>query len=512
MLGFLIACGQSGATGSSGDFTSLQLLSQILHAEEKPCDMATPTSEERVTQKSTAQCERGAAAPLGRGPPSHIVPALAPLSPLPLATATTVPAVAVHPLAAPTSMLDFMTTRCSRGDDELPLLRLLTTLLHGGAAPPCVVPSTEAVTVGENNNKGTNDIIDGNGARENSNMKNVCGVTNGTTPSYTVGAAFAAAFTSLTTHIKQGLEGPHREAVPLPHDRFGHVSNGERASSAPLTSRGAVVDGASSDDMEPPLVERTMASLHNVLASTATAPSTERRPHWSSSIPRPSSEVFHDAASPTLGGADRPPREMRSASATDSVPPNPRVSYASRYLERLHFSRPLIVRPASSRPPVPSSYNRGGTGEKAEFLRCYRDPSQLPHRYPPLHPWKVAQSGEERRGAGTPVASNLAGRFQQRRSSAGSCDGSSQLCTTPSHTSSLGYNGTSACGGGGIRTRSARAPHQMRQHEQKKQQEEQQQQHLLTNLVIEGKALEVPSRWAPTVLVKHLRRRGVYSG
>ncbi|ORC90095.1 uncharacterized protein TM35_000091450 [Trypanosoma theileri] len=307
-------------------------------------------------------------------------------------------------------------------------------------------------------------------------------------------------------------------------------------------------------EMDPPVLEHTMRATApkwsspicrrtNTTSTSITPTPTITQTVTNTTTVNPtnstSDPVFYDAMSTTIGDTRRTPQvyPTRPVSAPGGDSLSARVSYAARYLERLHFRSPIIVQPSSSH----QSLEDDESVEMSNFMRCYRNLAELPPKHPLMRGGsRMARPTRRKSATGMHGREELfdSGSLYFGNSTTSSSNNkkmqvNNQLYThvsgTTSRTSSLPVKESPYRPRRGhvknmwdIR-RKVVQPQQ--NHEQRRDQptylypgnRQQKQEPFNSNnpfssLMIEGRAMPIPSRAPPTVLVRHLRRGRVFAG
>ncbi|KAH9598717.1 hypothetical protein LSM04_000406 [Trypanosoma melophagium] len=529
MLDLLIACGErSVESNKCSEFTSLLLLSRLLNE----------TSEKNEQKQKRQQCNeeklKMEEVSVFTSPTCEVVqnntePQLPSLSTPPSSAASTatfivansrsgsggtsIAVLASQSAATQTTsmesskgVLEFLTTASS--DDTcsaFPTLRFLGALLHNDTA--IIPPSSSSSPNNSNNN-------------DNNNNNN-----NNNTNNSSTAAAVAIIGSSSSASISMEMDPPILE----------HTMRASTHWSSPIpktstkTNKTVVTTGTTTDNT-------TTNTTTNTTNTTTTTTTTNT----------------------TIGAVNGVPQisTTRPVSAPGGDSLNARVSYAARYLERLHFRSPVVVRP----PSYSHSADDNGSEQSVELsqlMRCYRNLAELPPSHPVSRAWmngtglgKGTRTRTSRRTRAAAVAE--AARKTEELSACGSTNFGNTISSSNSKRTHRNNLHTDVSGMA-VRVSSApvkESPYKLRrghvrniwdirqkvveprqnyeqerekhsylypympQQQQQQQQQKEQAYHNnpSSSLIIEGRAMPIPSRAPPTVLVKHLRRGKVFTG
>ncbi|EKF33111.1 hypothetical protein MOQ_003029 [Trypanosoma cruzi marinkellei] len=483
MLDFIISCGINGAESGCSEFPTMGFLLRLMKEEEERGNTAVD-GRGAIREQRVALSESNKPAP----PTPTLLKEKAVVPAEPLFTKATELQLPQSPAA---TMLGFITSSCADGSDGFPVLQFLNRLLGEEA----VLFSQEEDTRG---------MSRGVPAAKSVRFATPCRLP----PERRRPLVSGAAATVIRSPTKQVCRESHSKFTPQaaeseePQESDGVPTVWASSLASMMAPRRLFVESDLKNEIGPPMLERTASFPPKRDISRKGAQGLSSRTMWSSIIPCSSSVVAQpdscDTATTIKQGFTPPPRPTRSASSSDVVGPGGRSSYARRYLQRLYFRDPVVVRPANSPPRPAPSRRRKET--KSVFERRFYDFTK--HTFAPPHTSGLAAvshlKNERRLNALSSLGMTGARQGSSRTSS---CSAQSQLVglqASPRATSSSRPRS---------HIRRAWDPRRPVKHQTQDQEEHKaHQDEVAGGLVVEGRALVIFSRQHPPALVRQLRR------
>ncbi|KAF8293133.1 hypothetical protein TcYC6_0108230 [Trypanosoma cruzi] len=484
MLDFIISCGINGAESGCSDFPTIGFLLRLMKEEEERENTAVD-SRGAIREQRAALSESNEPAP----PIPTLLKEKAVVPAEPLFTAATELQLPQSPAA---TMLGFITSSCADGSDGFPVLQFLNRLLGDEAVPFSQEGDTRGMSHGVPAAKSVRFATPHRSPPER--------------PRPLFGGAAATVICWPTTQVSMESRSkftPQATESEQPQDSDGDPAVWASSLESMMGPRHLFVKSDLKDDIGPPILERTATFSPNGNISSREAQDLNSRTMWSSVIPCASSELAQpdpcDTAATIKKSFTPPPRPTRSASSNDVVGSGDRASYARRYLQRLYFRDPVVVRPANGPPQPAPGVRRKET--KSVFERCFYDFTK--HIFTPPHTSGLAAvshlKNERRLNALSSLGMTGARQGSSRTSSCSALSQPVGLQASPRATSSSRPRS---------HTRRAWDPRRPVKHQAEGPEEHKaHQDEVAGGLVVEGRALVISSRQHPPALVRQLRRR-----
>ncbi|EAN96977.1 hypothetical protein TcCL_NonESM02820 [Trypanosoma cruzi] len=483
MLDFIISCGINGAESGCSDFPTMGFLLRLMKEEDR--ENTAVDSRGAIHEQRAALSESNEPEP----PIPTLLKEKAVVPAEPLFTAATELQLPQSPAA---TMLGFITSSCGDGSDGFPVLQFLNRLLGDEVVPFSQEGDTRGMSRGVPAAKSVKFATPHRLPPER--------------PRPLVGGAAATVICWPTTQVSiksRSKFTPQATESEQPQGSDGVPAVWASSLESMMGPRHLFVKSDLKDDIGPPILERTATFSPNGNISSREAQDFNSRTISSSVIPCASSELAQpdpcDTAATIKKGFTPPPRPTRSASSNDVVGSGDRASYARRYLQRLYFRDPVVVRPANGPPQHALGMRR--KEKESVFGRCFYDFTK--HIFTPPHTSGLAAVSHLKNERRLNALSNLGMTGARQGSSrTSSCSALSQPVghqASPRATSSFRPRS---------HTRRAWDPRRPVKHQaQGPEEHKAHQDEVGGGLVVEGRALVISSRQHPPALVRQLRRR-----